>query len=96
VIVLADRLESDLPQTIVAMVTSNMHRAGYPGRVTVRVPDTVILLFPQRAVFGQEGDRASKQDAENPEFHDQPETQSGLIYGRPADPEIPFLRKLPN
>jgi hypothetical protein len=28
---------SDVPQTIVAMITSNMARAGHPSRVTVRV-----------------------------------------------------------
>ena len=27
---------ADLPQTIVAMITSNMPRAGHPGRVMVR------------------------------------------------------------
>jgi mRNA interferase MazF len=33
----ADQLGSDLPQTIVAMITSNMLRAGLPSRVTVRM-----------------------------------------------------------
>lgn len=32
-----DRLASGLPQTIVAMITSNMIRAGYPSRVTVNL-----------------------------------------------------------
>ncbi len=36
-VVQADRLNSGLPQTIVAMITSNMARAGHPSRVTVRV-----------------------------------------------------------
>lgn len=31
----ADDLETALPQTIVAMITSNMARAGYPSRVAV-------------------------------------------------------------
>ncbi|MDP9170333.1 MAG: type II toxin-antitoxin system PemK/MazF family toxin [Acidobacteriota bacterium] len=38
VVVQADRLGTDLSQTIVAMITSNMARAGYPGRVIVRMP----------------------------------------------------------
>jgi len=33
----ADQLGSDLPQTIVAMITSNMLRAGLPSRVTVKL-----------------------------------------------------------
>jgi len=33
----ADQLGSDLPQTIVAMITSNMNRAGHPSRVLVRI-----------------------------------------------------------
>ena len=35
-VVQADRLGADLPQTIVAM-TSNMARAGHPSRVMVRI-----------------------------------------------------------
>jgi mRNA interferase MazF len=35
-VVQADRLDADLPQTIVAMITSNMARAGHPSRVMVR------------------------------------------------------------
>jgi mRNA interferase MazF len=34
-IVQADHLSTELPQVIVAMVTSNMHRAGHPSRVAV-------------------------------------------------------------
>jgi mRNA interferase MazF len=36
-VVQSDQLGSDLPQTIVAMITSNLARAGHPSRVTVRV-----------------------------------------------------------
>src|ERR1019366_7887049 len=36
-VVQADQLDSGLPQTIVAMITSNMARAGPPSRVVVRV-----------------------------------------------------------
>jgi mRNA interferase MazF len=34
-VVQADNLQSGLPQTIVAMITSNMARAGHPSRVAV-------------------------------------------------------------
>lgn len=34
-IVQADDQGADLPQTLVAMITSNMSRAGHPGRVMV-------------------------------------------------------------
>jgi len=34
-VVMADRLDTGLPQTIVAMITSNMSRAGHPSRVAV-------------------------------------------------------------
>src|SRR5437588_4330086 len=36
-IVQADGLGADLPQAVVAMITSNMARAGHPSRVVVRV-----------------------------------------------------------
>ena len=36
-VVQADRLGTGLPQTIVAMITSNMSRAGHPSRVVVLV-----------------------------------------------------------
>ena len=36
-VIQADQLGSGLPQTIVAMITSNMARAGHPSRVIVRV-----------------------------------------------------------
>ena len=35
-IVQADGLGADLPQAVVAMITSNMARAGHPSRVVVR------------------------------------------------------------
>jgi mRNA interferase MazF len=34
-IVQADNLQTNLPQVIAAMITSNMKRAGHPSRVTV-------------------------------------------------------------
>ncbi len=34
-VVRSDRLGTDLPQTIVAMITSNISRGGRPGRVVV-------------------------------------------------------------
>ena len=37
VVVQADLLGADLPQTIVAMITSNMARAGHPSRVIVKL-----------------------------------------------------------
>ena len=36
-VVQADQLATDLPQTIVAMITSNMVRAGHPSRLVVKV-----------------------------------------------------------
>ena len=36
-VVQANGLDTHLPQTIVAMIASNMARAGHPSRVTVRV-----------------------------------------------------------
>jgi mRNA interferase MazF len=36
-VVQANQLGSGLPQTIVAMITSNMARAGHPSRVIVRL-----------------------------------------------------------
>ena len=35
-IVQANALDTNLPQTIVAMITSNMSRAGHPSRIVVR------------------------------------------------------------
>jgi mRNA interferase MazF len=34
-VIQADQLDTGLPQTIVAMIASNMARAGHPSRVTV-------------------------------------------------------------
>src|SRR5205807_5694024 len=34
-VVQSDNLATGLPQTIIAMITSNMTRAGYPSRVTL-------------------------------------------------------------
>lgn len=36
-VIQADRLETGLPQTIVAMITSNLSRAGHPSRVLVQL-----------------------------------------------------------
>ena len=36
-IVQADQLRAEIPQTIVAMITSNMARAGHASRVVVRI-----------------------------------------------------------
>jgi mRNA interferase MazF len=34
-VIQADNLQSGLPQTVIAMITSNMARAGHPSRVTL-------------------------------------------------------------
>ena len=39
-VVQADNLTTRLPQTIIAMITSNMARAGYPSRVTLSLNST--------------------------------------------------------
>jgi mRNA interferase MazF len=36
-VIQADQLDLGLPQTIVAMITSNMARGGHPSRIVVRV-----------------------------------------------------------
>jgi mRNA interferase MazF len=36
-VIQADGLNTGLPQTVVAMITSNLARAGHPGRVTARL-----------------------------------------------------------
>jgi mRNA interferase MazF len=36
-VVQSDQLGTELPQTIIAMITSNMSRAGHPSRVVVRI-----------------------------------------------------------
>lgn len=42
-IVQADNLNTGLPQLVVAMVTSNLSRAGHPSRVTVRLGDPIAV-----------------------------------------------------
>src|SRR2546421_6929011 len=39
-VIQADNLETRLPQTIIAMITSNMARAGHPSRVTLLLNST--------------------------------------------------------
>ncbi|MDA1052693.1 MAG: type II toxin-antitoxin system PemK/MazF family toxin [Planctomycetota bacterium] len=67
-VVQADNLQTGLPQTIVAMISSNMSRAGHPSRVTVmRVSpegqqmglhcDSVIMTDDLATVLDQEIDR---------------------------------------
>jgi mRNA interferase MazF len=36
-VVQSDSLDAELPQTVVAMISSNMARAGHPSRVAVRI-----------------------------------------------------------
>jgi mRNA interferase MazF len=68
-VVQADRLGADLPQTIVAMITSNMDRAGHPSRVIVRAAsesakgsgllmDSVIMTDNLATIHYSEIDRA--------------------------------------
>jgi mRNA interferase MazF len=67
-VVQADQLEAGLPQTIVAMITSNMARAGHPSRVIVRVDsesangsgllmDSVIMTDNLATIHDSEVDR---------------------------------------
>lgn len=68
-VVQADMLQTGLAQTIVAMITSNMSRAGHPSRVTIMQAshegqqmglhgDSVIMTDNVAAVFEREIDRA--------------------------------------
>jgi mRNA interferase MazF len=68
VIVQADQLGADLAQKIVAMITSNMGRAGHPSRVIVRVTsetgrgcgllmDSVIMTDNLATILDSEIDR---------------------------------------
>jgi mRNA interferase MazF len=68
VVVQADGLDADLPQTIVAMITSNMARAGHPSRVMVRIDnektresgllmDSVIMTDNLATILDSEIDR---------------------------------------
>jgi mRNA interferase MazF len=67
-VVQADRLGADQPQTIVAMITSNMARTGHPSRVVVRsgsesakgsglLMDSVIMTDNLATVHDSEIDR---------------------------------------
>ena len=62
-------LTADLPQTLVAMITSNMSRAGHPSRVMVRMDspaaegsgllmDSVIMTDNLATIHNSEIDRA--------------------------------------
>jgi mRNA interferase MazF len=68
-VVQADPLGAGLPQTIVAMITSNMLRAGHPSRVVVRagsesasgsglLMDSVIMTDNLATIHESEIDRA--------------------------------------
>ena len=68
-VVQADGLGVDLPQTVVAMITSNMARAGHPSRVAVRIhgpaaqgsdllTDSVIMTDNLATIHHSEIDRA--------------------------------------
>jgi mRNA interferase MazF len=68
VVVQADGLDADLPQRIVAMITSNMARAGHPSRVIVTsgsesargsglLMDSVIMTDNPAMIFDSEIDR---------------------------------------
>lgn len=67
-VVQADRLQTGLAQTIVAMITSNLSRSGHPSRVTVSRPspqgvgmgllsDSVIMTDNLATVLDSEIDR---------------------------------------
>lgn len=69
VVVQAERLRADLPQTIVAMITSNMARAGHPSRVIVKLDtekaratglltDSVVMTDNLATILDSEIDRA--------------------------------------
>jgi mRNA interferase MazF len=68
VVVQADRLGADLPQTIVAMITSNIARAGHPSRVIVKLgsekargtgllTDSVVMTDNLATILGSEIDQ---------------------------------------
>ncbi|HKQ50560.1 MAG TPA: type II toxin-antitoxin system PemK/MazF family toxin [Phycisphaerae bacterium] len=68
-IVQSDQLHTGLPQTIVAMITSNLHRAGPPSRIVVQMgspigrqagllTDSVIVADNLATVLNSEIDRA--------------------------------------
>jgi mRNA interferase MazF len=71
-VVQRDRLQAGLPQTIVAMISSNMARGGHPSRVTVRFgsaesqamglhTDSVIMTDNLATILEAEIDRAIGQ-----------------------------------
>jgi mRNA interferase MazF len=55
-VVQADGLNTGLPQTVVAMITGNLARAGHPSRVTVR------LATPEGARSGLRADSVIMTD----------------------------------
>lgn len=67
-VIQADNLQTGLPQTLVAMITSNMARAGHPSRITVLAAspegrrmglrlDSVVMTDNVATVFHAEIDR---------------------------------------
>jgi mRNA interferase MazF len=71
-VIQADQLGTSLPQTIVAMITSNMARAGHPSRIAVLVNakggsgsgllmDSVIMADNVAAIHESEIDRVIGQ-----------------------------------
>src|ERR1051325_1544530 len=67
-VIQADNLDTGLPQTIVAMITSNMSRADHPSRVTLLrhsnqgiqahiLMDSVVMLDNVATVLANEVDR---------------------------------------
>ena len=67
-VIQADQLQTGLPQTLVAMITSNMARAGHPSRITVLAAspegqqmglrlDSVVMTDNLATVFHAEIDR---------------------------------------
>jgi mRNA interferase MazF len=62
-VVQADSLRAGLPQTIVAMITSNMTRAGHPSRVIVKagvaglLMDSVVMADNLATIHHSEIDR---------------------------------------
>ena len=55
-VVQRDQLDSGLPQVVIAMISSQMFRAGHPSRVTVQ------LLSPEGAQSGLLGDSVVMTD----------------------------------
>jgi len=42
-VIQADNLNTGIPQVVVAMISSNLQRAGHPGRVTILLTDTLAI-----------------------------------------------------